>query len=100
MLDLEQLEFTEKVVHEVSRLKNLLSQKVQALSASGRMTMHDVEKLKNDKWTNEYLNIHVLHDQLIRKLHAHRLELNVLDHSKAHTLDQNIKAHVEKAVKS
>ena len=57
MLDLEQLEFTEKVVHEVSRLKNLLSQKVQALSASGRMTMHDVEKLKNDKWTNEYLNI-------------------------------------------
>ena len=87
-------------MHKVSRLKNLLSQKVQALGASGGMMMHDVEKLKNDKWTNEYLNVRVLHDQLIRKLHAHRFELNVLDRLKAHTLDQNIKAHVEKVVKS
>ncbi|KAF8338816.1 uncharacterized protein EI90DRAFT_2908568, partial [Cantharellus anzutake] len=45
------------------------------------------------------INFRILREQLVRKLHSRRFELNILDCSKAHTIDQNVKAHVEKAVK-
>ena len=59
----------------------------------------ELQKLKNDKWTNELLNLHVIKDQLLHKLQAQKAELSVLDRSHAvQALDQNMKAHVEKAV--
>ena len=70
------------------------------LGAQGSTTLEELEKLKKDEWTNELINFQVLRDQLIWKLHSRWFELNVLDHSKACTINQNVKAHVEKAVKS
>ncbi|KAF9511788.1 hypothetical protein BS47DRAFT_1363554 [Hydnum rufescens UP504] len=56
--------------------------------------------LKKDKWINLQLNIHVLHDQLITKLCAHKFELANLEHAHAsQAMDQKTKSHVEKVVK-
>ena len=70
------------------------------LGAQGSTALEELEKLEKDEWTNKLINFWVLRDQLIQKLCSRWFELNVLDHSKAHTINQNVKAHVEKAVKS
>ena len=45
------------------------------------------------------LNLHILHEQLVRKLCAHKFELATLDHAHStRILDQKTKVHVEKAV--
>ncbi|KAF9516738.1 hypothetical protein BS47DRAFT_1360174 [Hydnum rufescens UP504] len=62
--------------------------------------MNRLANLKKEKWINLQLNIHVLHDQLITKLHAHKFELANLEHAHAsQVMDQKTKSHVEKAVK-
>src|SRR5260370_20930466 len=69
------------------------------LKSTQLVDFSELEKLKNDKWTNELLNLHVIKDQLLHKLWAQKAKLSVLDRSHAvWALDQNMKAHVEKAV--
>src|SRR5260370_1699364 len=69
------------------------------LKSTQLVDFSELQKLKNDKWTNELLNLHVIKDQLLHKLWAQKAELSVLDQSHAvQALDQNMKAHVEKAV--
>ncbi|KAF8334705.1 uncharacterized protein EI90DRAFT_2914624 [Cantharellus anzutake] len=97
---LELQQFMERVAKEILRLKGLLATNMHKLGAQGDATLEELERLKKDEWTNELINFRVLRDQLIRKLRSRRFELSVLDHSKACTIDQNVKAHVEKAAKS
>ncbi|KAF8339136.1 uncharacterized protein EI90DRAFT_3013188 [Cantharellus anzutake] len=95
--DPELQDFVQKVAAEVAKLKQSLTTAMQAIGAQGDAAVGELEKLKNDQWMNELLNFRVLRAQLIRKLRSRRLELNVLDRSKARTIDQGMKAHVEKA---
>src|SRR5258708_21889362 len=97
---LESQEFMGKVAEEIVRLKELLATNMCRLGAQGGTALEELEKLKKDKWTNKLINFQVLRDQLIQKLCSRWFELNVPDCSKAHTINQNVKAHVEKAVKS
>ena len=90
----------DRVAEETTRLRGLLAINMCALGSQGATALEELEKLKKDEWTNELINFQVLRDQLIQKLHSRWFELNVLDCSKAHTIDQNLKAHVEKVVKS
>ena len=39
----------------------------------------ELQKLKNDKWMNELLNLCVIKDQLLHKLWAQKAKLSVLD---------------------
>jgi hypothetical protein len=64
-----------------------------------RVAAQGLSCLKKDKWITMQLNLCILREQLVRKLHACKFELAMLD--RAHStqiLDQKMKAHVEKAV--
>ncbi|KAF9512853.1 hypothetical protein BS47DRAFT_1362883 [Hydnum rufescens UP504] len=72
----------------------------QALCEEWKERADCLANLKKDKWINLQLNIRVLHDQLITKLHACKFELANLEHAHANwAMDQKTKSHVEKAVK-
>lgn len=52
-------------------------------------------ELKKDKWLNTKLNLHVVRDQVLDKLHNHRMWFEVLNHKvTSHTLDQWSEAQV------
>ncbi|KAF9512992.1 hypothetical protein BS47DRAFT_1393737 [Hydnum rufescens UP504] len=95
-----------------------IAKKIKALRLQDRTSADRLASLKKDKWINLQLNIRVLQDQLLKKLHARKFELANLEC--AHTSqamgmsfvivkvwisetnrneDQKTKAHVEKAVK-
>ncbi|KAF8324763.1 uncharacterized protein EI90DRAFT_2880978, partial [Cantharellus anzutake] len=95
----ESQEFMEKVAEEIVRLKESLATNMRMLGAQGDAAFEELERLKKDEWTNELINFRILREQLVWKLRSRRFELNILDRSKARTIDQNVKAHVEKAVK-
>ncbi|KAF9511567.1 hypothetical protein BS47DRAFT_1363715 [Hydnum rufescens UP504] len=74
--------------------------KERALQLEDHVLADHLANLKKDKWINLQLNIHVLHDQLITKLHAHKFELANLECAHAsQAMDQKTKSHIEKVVK-
>ncbi|KAF8342110.1 uncharacterized protein EI90DRAFT_3115984 [Cantharellus anzutake] len=81
------------------QLERQIADQTVALESTRPVDFSELQKLKNDKWTNELLNLRVIKDQLLHKLRARKAELSVLDRSHAvRALDQSMKAHVEKAV--
>ncbi|KAF9506410.1 hypothetical protein BS47DRAFT_1367378 [Hydnum rufescens UP504] len=84
----------------ISQLEDNIARKTKALQLEDHASADHLANLKKDKWINLQLNIRVLCDQLITKLHAHKFELANLEHAHAsRAMDQKTKSHVKKAVK-
>ncbi|KAF9514345.1 hypothetical protein BS47DRAFT_1372347 [Hydnum rufescens UP504] len=82
-------------------LEGTIKKKTDELRLSDQTSAAELSWLKRDKWVNVQLNLHVLREQLLRKLRARKFELATLDRANSsRILDQKTKAHVEKAVKS
>jgi hypothetical protein len=67
----------------ISQLEDNIARKTKALRLEDRALADCLANLKKDKWINLQLNIHVLHDQLITKLHARKFKLANLEHAHA-----------------
>ncbi|KAF9513641.1 hypothetical protein BS47DRAFT_1393204 [Hydnum rufescens UP504] len=102
--NLVQAEWQEKVQllrEAIQCLEGTIKKKTDELQLSDWTSAAELSWLKRDKWVNVQLNLHVLWEQLLRKLRARKFELATLDHANSSCiLDQKTKAHVEKAVKS
>jgi hypothetical protein len=83
------------------QLETMINKKTDELQLTDHASVSELSRLKKDKWVNIQLNLHVLCEQLLKKLRARKFELATLDHANlSHILDQKTKAHVEKAVKN
>src|SRR5258708_26400800 len=61
---------------------------------------HELQKAEKDKWAIGFTNLHVLKDQLCRKLQARKAELGRLNHRHGQReVDQSLHSQIEKAVK-
>jgi hypothetical protein len=61
----------------------------------------ELRKAEKNGWAIGFANLRVLKEQLLCKLQAHKAELSRLDRPHGQReVDQNLRAHVEKAVKS
>ncbi|KAF9509309.1 hypothetical protein BS47DRAFT_1301625 [Hydnum rufescens UP504] len=83
----------------ISQLQSNIKKKTEGLKLGDRVAARKLEQLKKDRWITMQLNLHILREQLVQKLHACKFELATLDH--AHStwiLHQKTKVHVEKAV--
>ncbi len=61
---------------------------------------HELWKAEKDKWAIGFTNLHVLKDQLHRKLQAWKAELGRLNHRHGQQeVDQSLCSQIEKAVK-
>ncbi|KAF9504212.1 hypothetical protein BS47DRAFT_1368953 [Hydnum rufescens UP504] len=84
----------------VQCLESNISRKTQELHLSDQKSHKELEWLKTNKWINLQLNVQVVRDQLLMKLHACKFELAGLEHADtSHQLDHKTKEHVEKAMK-
>ncbi|KAF9510370.1 hypothetical protein BS47DRAFT_1364575 [Hydnum rufescens UP504] len=85
-----------------SELKTNIDETREALhNAMDATSFTSLEEMRQSPWINAQLNLHVLHTQLVAKLHAQKFELSSLDH--AHTnqkLDHSTHAHINVAIKS
>src|SRR6266436_6863434 len=60
----------------------------------------ELQKAEKDKWAIGFANLHVLKDQLHRKLQAQKAELGRLDHWHGQQeVDQSLCSQIEKVVK-
>src|SRR5258708_6268328 len=60
----------------------------------------ELQKAEKDKWAIGFANLHVLKDQLHRKLQARKAKLGRLDHQHGQReVDQSLHSQIEKAVK-
>ncbi|KAF9510726.1 hypothetical protein BS47DRAFT_1364322 [Hydnum rufescens UP504] len=83
----------------ISRLQSNIKKRMEGLKLGDRVAAWKLEQLKKDRWITMQLNLRILREQLVRKLHARKFKLATLD--RAHStwiLDQKTKVHVEKAV--
>src|SRR5258707_12306517 len=61
---------------------------------------HELWKAEKDKWAISFANLHVLKDQLHRKLQAQKAKLGRLDHQHGQReVDQSLCSQIEKVVK-
>jgi hypothetical protein len=65
----------------ISWLEDSIARKTKALQLEDHTSADCLANLKKDKWINLQLNLCVLHDQLITKLHACKFELANLEHA-------------------
>ena len=101
--NLAQIEWQESVDILCTSIKQLwarIMEGCQELNARDE-SRAELLKVEKDKWTNGFMNLHVLRDQLLRKLCAWKAELSQLDHQQGQwEADQSLHSQVEKAVKS
>ncbi|KAF9505393.1 hypothetical protein BS47DRAFT_1400440 [Hydnum rufescens UP504] len=84
----------------VQCLESNISRKTQELHLSDQKSHKELEWLKTNKWINLQLNVQVVRDQLLMKLHTCKFELAGLEHADtSHLLDHKTKEHMEKAMK-
>ncbi|KAF9511782.1 hypothetical protein BS47DRAFT_1363548 [Hydnum rufescens UP504] len=99
-----QAEWQEKVrllKEAIQQLETTINKKTNELQLTNHASASELNRLKKDKWVNIQLNIHALHEQLLKKLRARKFELATLDHvNSSRILYQKTKAHVKKAVKN
>ena len=64
----------------IMRLRSSVEKTMKELQAKDD-TYEELEKAEKDAWVNGFLNLHVLHNQLLHKLCARKEELRQLDQS-------------------
>ncbi|KAF9520670.1 hypothetical protein BS47DRAFT_1357464 [Hydnum rufescens UP504] len=99
-----QAEWQEKVrlqKEAIWQLETMINKKTDELQLTDCASASELNRLKKDKWVNIQLNLHALHEQLLKKLRARKFKLATLDCANLRCiLDQKTKAHVKKAVKN
>src|SRR5258708_24182099 len=64
-------------------------------------SLEELKWAENDEWMKGFLNLHILKDQLLCKLHSQKEELRQLArHHNSHIVNQSLHAHVTKAFKN
>ncbi|KAF9505368.1 hypothetical protein BS47DRAFT_1368120 [Hydnum rufescens UP504] len=76
----------------ISQLQSNIKKRMEGLKLGDWVVARKLEQLKKDRWITMQLNLCILCEQLVQKLHAHKFKLATLDH--AHStwiLDQKTK---------
>ncbi|KAF8335490.1 uncharacterized protein EI90DRAFT_3014711 [Cantharellus anzutake] len=98
-----QLELTDRITAEeasVQRMEEHIRQKEAKLRQTSPSMVTNLESLRHDKWLNFQLNLHILKDQIVSKLHAWKFELANLDHAyHSHMLDQKTQDQAGRAIR-
>ena len=83
----------------IERLTKRIDKECTNLNADDS-SRRELRKAEKDKWAIGFANLHVLKDQLRRKLQARKAELGRLDHRHGQReVDQSLCSQIEKAVK-
>src|SRR5258706_1104123 len=84
----------------VKRLKGMIKNRCDMLALKGD-SLEELKWAENNEWMKGFLNLCILKDQLLHKLHSRKEELQQLDrHHNSCIVDQSLHAHVTKAVKN